>query len=372
MGIFYGPTISNTIGDAAALGFSTSASFVVSQATTQSAFRLRDGFPAYSRPDLNAAYGAVPLGTRPNTAVSFFDPHQVAPTSYQVNVDLQHELARGFVVEAGYVGNSGRHLTANDFSINQVPTALIGPGDTQALRPFPQFSNVTVINPSIGRSSYHAGFVRVEKRFSRGFSLLAHYTKSRFMDDVESANEYGVTGSYMNQYNRAADWARSGSDVPDHVVLTATTIVRGWRFSALETLQSGPPFTVVTAANTTNAFPAGPLRPNLIGEPDLPSNQRTLAHWFNTAAFVTPANFTFGNAPRSVLRGPGLATLDATVEKSIPLGSTLKLDVRADAYNLLNRANVNIPGFTLGAPDFGVVSSARPGRTMELGARLSF
>jgi len=372
MGIFYGPTISNTIGDAAALGFSTSASFVVSQATTQSAFRLRDGFPAYSRPDLNAAYGAVPLGTRPNTAVSFFDPHQVAPTSYQVNVDLQHELARGFVVEAGYVGNIGRHLTANDFSINQVPTGLIGPGDTQALRPFPQFSNVTVINPSIGRSSYHAGFVRVEKRFSRGFSLLAHYTKSRFMDDVESANEYGVTGSYMNQYNRAADWARSGSDVPDHVVLTATTIVRGWRFSALETLQSGPPFTVVTAANTTNAFPAGPLRPNLIGEPDLPSNQRTLAHWFNTAAFVTPANFTFGNAPRSVLRGPGLATLDATVEKSIPLGSTLKLDVRADAYNLLNRANVNIPGFTLGAPDFGVVSSARPGRTMELGARLSF
>src|SRR5204862_8261468 len=115
--------------------------------------------------------------------------------------------------------------TANDFSIDQVPTALMGPGDTQALRPFPQFSNVTLINPSIGASSYHAGFVRVEKRFSNGFSLLAHYTKSRFLDDVESASEYGVTGSYMDQYHRTLDWARSASDVPDHLVLTATTIV---------------------------------------------------------------------------------------------------------------------------------------------------
>src|SRR5438105_4580785 len=140
-GIFYGPTVSNTIGDAAALGFSTSASFVTAQATTESAFKLRDGFPAYARPQLNAGLGAVPVGTRPNTAVSFFDPQQVAPTSYQVNADLQHELARGLVVEAGYIGNISRHLTANDFSINQVPAALLGPGDTQALRPFPQFSN---------------------------------------------------------------------------------------------------------------------------------------------------------------------------------------------------------------------------------------
>jgi len=383
-GIFYGPTVSNTIGDTAVLGFSTSASFVVSQATTESAFRLRDGFPAYARPELTAAFGAVPVGARPNMAVSFFDPRQVAPTAYQVNVDLQHELARGTVIEVGYIGNISRHLTANDFSLNQVPAALMGPGDTQALRPFPQFSNVTLINPSIGKSSYHGVFVRLEKRFSDGFSLLAHYTKSRFMDDVESANEYGATGSYMDQYHRRGDWARSASDVPDHFVLTAMyevpafgrgavgAILGGWRFSALETLQSGPPFTVITAANTTNAFPSGALRPNLAGNPELPSSERTLSHWFNTAAFVNPANFTFGNAPRSVLRGPGLATLDATVEKTIALGAGMKFDVRAEAYNVLNRANFNVPGSTLGAADFGVISSARPARTIQLGARLSF
>src|SRR6185503_14150248 len=91
-GIFYGPTVSNTIGDTAALGFSTAASFVVSPPTTQSAFLLRDGLPAYERPALTSAFGAVPVGQRPNTAVSFFDPHQIAPTSYQSNLDLQHEL----------------------------------------------------------------------------------------------------------------------------------------------------------------------------------------------------------------------------------------------------------------------------------------
>jgi len=384
-GIFYGPTVSNTIGDTAALGFSTSVSRVVAQATTQSAFILEDGVPAYTRPALTSAYGAVPLGQRPNTSVAYFDPNQVAPTSYQSNVNVQHEFGRGIAVEVGYIGNVSHHLTANDFSLNQLAPELMGPGDTQRLRPFPQFSNVTLINPSIGDSSYHAGFIRVEKRASRGFGFLAHYTGSRFMDNVESANEYGLTGSYMDAYHRNLDWAASASDVPNHFVMAVLYDVRpftanryvnaalaGWRLGVLETLQSGPAFTVVTAANATNAFSAGPNRANLVGDPNLPSDQRTLTRWFNTAAFADPAPFTFGNSPRSVLRGPGLATTDLTVEKGIALPSGMKLEVRAEAYNLLNRVNFNVPGFTLGAADFGVMSSARSPRTMQLSARFSF
>jgi hypothetical protein len=384
-GIFYGPTISNSVGDQAALGFSTSATFVVSQATTQSAFLLRDGFPAYARAALNSAFGAVPVGARPRTSVSYFDPHQVAPTSYQANLDLQHDVGSGLIVEGGFIANISRHLTANDFSLNQVRPELMGPGDSQRLRPFPQFSDVVLLNPSIGRSSYHAGFVRVQKHFSDRFSLLAHYTRSRFMDDAESANEYGSTGSYMDAYHRELDWARSASDVPNHFVLTVLYEVRpftrnpyvnaaigGWRVGVLQTLQSGPPFTVVTSANTTNAFPTGPLRPNLVGDPSLPSDQQTVNRWFNTAAFVNPAPFTFGNSPRSVLRGRGVVTTDMTLEKSVALVGRMRADVRVEAYNLLNRANFNIPGFTLGAPDFGVISSARAPRTIQLGARLGF
>lgn len=384
-GIFYGPTVSNTIGDTAALGFSTAASFVVSQATTQSAFRLRDGFPSYSRPELTPGFGAVPVGTKPNTAVSYFDPHQVAPTSYQANLNIQHELGSGVVVEAGYIGNVSRHLTANDFSLDQVAPDRMGAGDSQVRRPFPQFSNVTLINPSIGKSSYHAGFARVQKRFSGGFSLLAHYTFSRYLDDAESADEYGSSGSYMDAYHRNLDWARSASDVPHHLVVTVMYEVPsftgnryldgalgGWKVGVLETAQSGPPFTVVTTANTTNAFPAGPLRPNLTDTPDLPSGERTLSRWFNTASFVNPAAFTFGNSPRSVLRGSGIVTTDLNLEKRIGLPAGMTFDVRVEAYNLLNRTNFNIPGATLGAADFGVISSARPARTMQLGVRLGF
>lgn len=384
-GLFFGSTVSNTIGDTAALGFSTSASFVVAQATTQSAFRLRDGFPAYARPELTSGLGAVKVGERPNTSVAYFDPNQVAPSAYQSNIGIQHEFDSGLVVEAGYMGNISHHLTANDFSLNQLAPEFMGPGDTQRLRPFPQFSNVVLINPAIGNSSYHAGFVRVQKRFASGFSLLAHYTRSRFMDDAESSNEYGAPGSYMDAYHRELDWGLSGSDVPDHFVLTTLYEIPGftrhpmlnavlghWRAGVLVTLQSGAPFTVTTAANTTNAFPAGPLRPNLVGNPLLPSGERTLTRWFDTSAFSAPAPFTFGNSPRSVLRGPGLATTDLMLEKNIRLTQRVRFDVRAEAFNLFNRANFNLPGSVYGSPEFGVVSSARPGRTMQIGVRLGF
>jgi len=218
-----------------------------------------------------------------------------------------------------------------------------------------------------------------------GFSLLAHYTRSRYLDDVESANEYGLSGSYMDAYHRSLDWGASGSDVPNHLVVTVlyevapqlanrwlAAALGGWRVGVVETVQSGPPFTVITSANTTNAFPAGPLRPNLLHDPALPAGQRTIARWFDTSAFVNPPAFAFGNAPRSVLRGPGVVTTDLTLEKSIGLKGPVKLDLRAEAFNLLNRANFKIPGLTLGAPDFGVISSARPARTIQLGARLSF
>ncbi|HZI32055.1 MAG TPA: hypothetical protein VFF11_06920, partial [Candidatus Binatia bacterium] len=149
-GIFYGPTVSNSIGDVASLGFSTSASYSVAQAETQSVFQLRDGFPAYSRPPLTAGFGAVPAGQKPNTAVSFFNPRQIAPVSYQYNFGIQREVERDILVEVGYIGNVSHQLTANDLSLNQVPPQLMGPGNSQVSRPFPQYSNVTWINPSIG------------------------------------------------------------------------------------------------------------------------------------------------------------------------------------------------------------------------------
>jgi hypothetical protein len=382
-GIFYGQTVSNTVGDVASLGFSTSASYTVQQ--TDTVIQLKNGFPAYSRPALTPGFGAVALGQTPNTSVAFFNPNQVAPTSYQYNFGIQREIAHDLVLEAGYIGNTSHHLTANDFQLNQVSPEQMALGGGQARRPFPQFNSVTWINPSIGNSTYSAGFIRAEKRFGRGVSFLAHYTFSKFIDDVEASQEFGATGSYMDSYRRYLDKGLSGSDVPHHLLITLLYEVRqfkgnrfvsgalsGWKVGALETIESGPSFTVVTATNQTNAFPAGLQRPNLLRDPALPSDQRTLARWFDVSAFVNPAPLTFGNSPRSVLRGASILTTDATLEKSFFLTERWKIDVRAEAYNMLNHTNFNIPGFTLGAAGFGAVSTARAARTVQLAARLSF
>jgi hypothetical protein len=189
----------------------------------------------------------------------------------------------------------------------------------------------------------------------------------------------------MDAYNRKLDKGLSGSDVPHHLVLTLLyelpalrgnrllkTTLGGWKLGVLETAESGAPFTVITTANTTNAFPAGSLRPNLLHDPTLASDQRSISHWFDTSAYAAPAQFTFGNSPRSGLCGAPLVATDVTLEKSIRLKEKVNFDLRGEFYNILNHANFNIPGATFGAADFGFVTSARPGRTVQLAGRLSF
>ena len=384
-GVFFGQTVSNTIGDTASLGFSTAASYSVAQAETQSAFQLRNGFPAATRQPLTPGFGAVPVGQRVNTSVSFFNPEQVAPISYQFNLGIQRELRENLLLEAGYIANVSHHLTANDFSLNQVPPQLMTSGNAQLVRPFPQFNNVTWINPSIGNSTYHGVFVRTEKRMARSLAFLAHYTFSKFLDDVEASQEFGATGSYMDAYNRRLDKGRSGSDVPHRLVFSLlyetpkfqgrrllNAALGGWKVGIMENAESGPAFTVITTANTTNAFPAGPLRPNLLRNPVVSADQRTIARWFDTAAFANPGPLTFGNSPRSGLRGAPVIATDATVEKSFSFTERWRFDVRGELYNILNHAIFNVPGFTFGAADFGVVSSARSPRTAQLAIRLSF
>ena len=389
-GIFYAQTVDATIGDTASLGFSTTAAFGVPQAVFQSALQLRNGFPVVTRPPLIDSFGAVPITQPTNTTVSFFNPEQVAPVSYQYNLNIQREVSSDLLVEVGYMGNVSHHLNGPDLSLNQVPPELAtSSGSLRSVRPFPQFTDVRWINPTVGNSTYHAGFIRAEKRFSKGLAFLAHYTFSKFIDDVEATSEYGSTGSYMNAYNRRLDKARSSSDVPHHILVTLqydipsfaavrnnpllSSALRGWKLGLVETYMSGPVFTVVTASNTASGlFPAGTLRPDLVGDPELPSGQRSVAKWFNTAAFSQPAPLTFGTSPRSILRGAPVVTTDLTIEKSFRLSEGVKLDIRSEFYNLLNRANFNAPVATFGAADFGQITSARAGRNTQLAARLSF
>lgn len=383
-GVFYGPMVSTSVGPAASLGFGDNLSLVAPSADTTAALALRNGFPAYTRAAIDTpGYGAVPVGSRPNTAVTYFDRNRPTPVSYQVNFGVQDEIAQGLVLEAGYIGNVSHHLTAPDLSINQVAPQLTGPGNAQLLRPFPQFSNVTWINPAIGNSNYQAGFVKLERRFSHGLSILAHYTFSKYLDDVAAASEFGDPGSYMDLYNRRLDKGRSGSDIPHRAVFTVlyetpglgagrlvNTMFGGWQVGVLSTLQSGQPFTVFDSVNNTNAFPAGTLRPNLIS--DALAGPRTLERWFNTAAFQSAPAYRFGNSPRSVLRGPSWKSADLTLSKNFRATERWRMEVRGEFFNVLNHPNFDVPGHTLGNADFGVISSAEPARTVQVALRLIF
>ncbi len=316
-GFIYGASVNAIVGTAATLGFSTDFRLAASQPGGTSAMRLRDGFPALARPtvdQLGTGFGAARPGAATTTAVTFFERSRPTPVSLQYNLNLQHEARPNLLLEAGYMSNLSHHLSGPDLSLNQVPPGRVGPGNAQAQRPFPQFTNVSVINPNLGNSAYHAGFFKVERRFHQGLTLLAHYTFTRYLDDAESFSEFGDVGSYMDFYNRRLDRGPSGSEVRHRSVLSAvydlpvlrgrgllTTLFGGWRSGGIATFQSGPPFTVFSSVNQTNAFPAGTLRADLVGAPRLERDGRTIGRWFNTAAFATPAPFRFGNAGRGSL-----------------------------------------------------------------------
>ena len=111
-------------------------------------------------------------------------------------------------------------------------------------------------------------------------------------------------------------------------------------------------------------------RPNLAGDPQVstPGSNR----WFNTAAFVVPAFGSFGNAGRNILQGPGYGNVNLALLKLLRLSTSTRLQLRLEAFNLLNRTNFNLPDNFLGSPTFGQILSAQSPRRVQLGAKLLF
>lgn len=321
----------------------------------------------------------------------YFDRNRKTGHARQFNVGVQQELAGRVVIEAAYLGNVGRNLAGPNLSLNQIAPDRLGPGVTQRDRPSPQFSNVVLVLPSIGRSDYHAGTFRVEKRFADGFSALATYTYAKFLTDTDAGgSDVGDVSNYSDLYNPAADYGPSGNDIRHRVTLSsvyelpvgrgkrylsrglAASLLGGWSVGVLGTLQSGAPFSVTAQTNTTNAFSAGALRADLIADPKLSTTARTLARWFNTDAFAQPADFTFGNSPPGVLRGDGIINFDLSVAKRVSFAAERFLQLRIELFNAFNHSNFGLPGHTFGAPDFGVVSDAGSARVVQLGVRFVF
>ena len=228
------------------------------------------------------------VGQATTTAVTFFEENRRTGYSLQWNFSIQREVA-GVLIEAAYLANASRKLASANFPINQVRPEILGPASSQKDRPYPQFSNVTLVAPSFGVSNYHALALKAERRFSHGFSFFANYTWSKFLNNTdEGGSALGAENGYSNGYNRRADYGPSENDIPHRFNLSgvyelpfgkgrklatgkfADAVFGGWGLGGVLTFQAGPPFTVVTQVNTIYSS-AGAQRADVLRNPNLPA-----------------------------------------------------------------------------------------------------
>ena len=313
---------------------------------------------------------------------------------YEWSLAVQHEFTPGMVGEVAYVGTSGKNLGfARDF--NQVPENLLGPGNLQPLRPYPQFQTITA-NLFDNKLNYHGLQATFRKQLGRDLNLNVNYTWSKNLVYQDSAGWSGDASSGTAEYQRArsitSNYGLSNNDIPQMFKAIAVyqvplgkgkallnkggavdAVFGGWQTSFILIRHSGTPYNPVMSTNLSGAL-SGSQYPNRIASGELANP--TIAKWFDTAAFVAPAQFTFGNSGRNVLRGPNWLTLDYSMGKNFKLARVregMELQLRMDANNIMNHAVFANPASRIGAAGVATITSTFVGsRTVQLGARLAF
>src|ERR1019366_6293524 len=274
--------------------------------------------------------------------------------SQQWNFTVQKTLGSNLNFEIGYLGSKNTHLGIPDPNINQLPASDLALGSAllakvanpyfgqipasssiggatvtaqQLLHPYPRFTTVALFRNNIGNSSYEALQAKIEKRLSAGLTFTAAYTFSKLIDDASSVFSNTIfTGPIANTgvadaNNLRAERSLSNGDIPQ-VFSAGWTYqiprvwkISGWQIAGLVRIQAGDMVTVSQATNANSNMGFGAQRPNLISNPNTPA-VRSVAQWFNTAAFVVAPQFTLGNATRNPVRGPGLQDADLMIGKT--------------------------------------------------------
>ena len=293
--------------------------------------------------------------------------------SYQEtwNFTIEREVMRNLAVHASYVGNQGRHLSYGlDANYARYVPGASAVANTQQRRPFQDFGSI--LNAVSGsNSSYHGLQLSVERRVSQSFSFEANYTWSKSIDIASTDQEVGQ-GSSIIPTSLQANRSVSNFDIPHRFVTSIVwvlpkfrqsgallrNVIGGWESTGLLTVQSGSPFTI--GSGTDRSFSGlGIDHADLVGDPFLDTSRPRkdlIAQYFNRAAFAPNALGTFGTAPRNLMRGPGLVTLDAGLMKNFRIKDRAGLQFRAEFFNAPNRVN-------LGNPSTNLNSTAASGRS---------
>jgi hypothetical protein len=326
----------------------------------------------------------VPWGT----VTYFWDPAKKNQESQQWNVDLQQQFAKNFILTMSYIGS---RTLRGDMTIDVNAAQTPGPGDAaivNARRKWSFYGTDTFFGTDLGRANYNGLQVKVERRMSSGFQLLASYTFAKTMDNGESSYYFG---SPQNSYDVNADYGVSDADrrqifSPEAIYQLpfgknelwmnsgiASYVLGGWQLNAIGRLQSGNPIVLQATgdpANIGNSLTTY-ARPNLVGNPHVrhPSG----AQWFNQAAFTQP-QYSYGNAPRGLIYNPWYENLDASIFKNLPIHESVSLQLRLEAFNALNLImRGGVSGVYTNNPTFGTIQSiGSTPRQLQFGGKLYF
>jgi hypothetical protein len=299
----------------------------------------------------------------------------------QWNFGVEQELFRDVALKVSYVGNKGTHLERRFEGNPALPPAA---GAINPRRRFPRFQNITQ-QESNSFSSYHALQVTGEKRFSKGLLFLAGYTWSKSLDDSSSWSGLGGQEAAVAQdpSRLFLEKGRSAFDLRQRLTLTwvyelpfkaenkvANFVISGWQTSGLVTFRTGFPFTVTVGGDVPNAG-TGNTRANLVGTAKLPDGQANIDRWFNTAAFVQPAAFTFGTSGRNIVDGPGAQQFDFAAMRVFKFTERHQLQFRAEFFNALNHPVFGLPNAQVGNAAFGRINGA-DNREMQFALKYLF
>ncbi len=330
----------------------------------QGLLTLRDPFPFSS-------------GYVPPPSLSTLAPDLRTPYLQDWNLNIQRAFDKLGTFSIAYAASKGTRLVRS-LDLNQPPP---GPGDLQSRRLYQEFSNI-FYTETAGNSEYQSFQFSFTRRLRAGFSVLANYMFSKSIDDTSSfLGTFSDKNFPQNSANYRAERGLSSFDIPNYATI-ALVYELPWRnkwarnidFRSILTARDGQPFTPVLSFDNSNTGNTGGNfgsdRPNVLFSPALahPGPQE----WFNTSAFAIPAPYTFGDAGRNILRGPGLFTFDIELARQFMLSERWSMTFEAQAFNALNRTNFDLPQLFADQPSFGQIFSAEPPRQLQFALRFGF
>jgi Carboxypeptidase regulatory-like domain len=422
-GIFYVQTISaGPTGNTD--GFSVTTPIVASQnnAGLVPQNPINNPFPTGLLQPIGSSQGLL---TEVGNGVNAFLLKHPTPYVQSFSADFQYQPTANTVLQVGYQGSQGRKLAIGyGLNKNQLDPQYLSLGNAltstvanpfygifpaggqlsgttlsrnQLLRPYPQFTSVSVSADTPGASSsYNALLVNYSQHVRHDLTAVINYQWSKAIDNT---SETGFNSdAARNVYNLSLERSISAHNVPQNFTATviwqlpfgrgkqfgsqmnrlADAFLGNWQFSTITNFVSGQPLQF-SCPNTLSSFGFSVCRPNISNVPALALSQRKLTQWFNTSTSVVsaPAAFTIGNAPRYLnnVRTGKLERSDVTVRKNFVVTGEKTIGVQATAYNIANTPYYGAANTTLGSPTYGQVTGTAAGafsRTVELGARFTF